>query len=122
LEDEPDLVIADVRELVLRHPRHVAPVQEVLTAGRPIQAAEDVHQRRFAGSRRTGHRDELAGSDGEVGAAQRADRDLADVVRLDEVLDLADGLARLRISHRGFPAASPATTAAEPAATRSAST
>ena len=85
LEHEADLPVPDQRQLVLRHPRDVLAVEEVLAAGRPIEAAEDVHQRGLAGPRRAGDGHELARLDVHVGAAQRADDDLADGVGLDEV-------------------------------------
>ena len=96
LEDEPDLAVAHDRELVLRHARDVLAVEDVAAARRPIEAPEDVHQRRLAGSGRAGDRDELAGLDVEVRAAQRAHGDLADVVGLDEI---SDGNNRALISY-----------------------
>ena len=50
LEDEPDLPVADDGELVLRHARDVLAVEDVGAARRPIEAAEDVHQRGLAGT------------------------------------------------------------------------
>jgi hypothetical protein len=85
LEDEADLLVPDHRELVLRHAGNVHAVEEVLAARRTIEAAEDVHQRGLAGTRGPGDRHELSRLDVEVGAAQRADRDLTDVVSLDEI-------------------------------------
>ena len=87
LEHEADFSVPDDRELVLRHPRDVFTIQNVRAAGRAIQAPEDVHQRRFAGSRGTRDRDELPGLHVKVRAAKGADGDFADVVRLDEVAD-----------------------------------
>ena len=91
LEDEPDLLVADDGQLVLRHPRHVVAVEEVLAGRRLVEAPDDVHERRLAGARRAGHRHELARLDVEVHAAQRVDLDLADDVGLDEILDRDDG-------------------------------
>ncbi len=85
LEHETNLPVPDRRELVFGHPRHILAVQEVLAAGRPIQAAEDVHERGLAGAGRTRHGDELTLLDVEVRAAQRADDDLTDGVGLEQV-------------------------------------
>jgi hypothetical protein len=52
LEDEADLAVADLGELVLGEPRHLLIAQEVLARGRRVEAAEQVHQRRLARSRR----------------------------------------------------------------------
>jgi hypothetical protein len=90
LEDEPDLLVPDGGELVLRHLRDVLPVEEVLARRRPVEAAGDVHERRLAGTRRPGDRQELAALDVEVHAAQRLHLDLADDVPLDEILDRDD--------------------------------
>jgi hypothetical protein len=51
---------------------------------RPVEQADDVHERRLPGSGGTHHRDELAGLDGEVDAAQRDD-----VLTTFERIDLA---------------------------------
>jgi hypothetical protein len=45
-----------------------------LTGGWPIEAAEQVQQRRLAAPRRSHDADELALGDGQVDAAQRRDR------------------------------------------------
>jgi len=42
------------------------PVEKVLTRRRPIQAADDVHEGRLAGSGRAGHDDELAKLDVQI--------------------------------------------------------
>src|SRR5512143_2251085 len=51
LEDEADLLIADVGELVLAHVADVALGQHVAARRRRIEAADDVHQRALAGAR-----------------------------------------------------------------------
>ena len=85
LEHEPDLAVPD-RSRVRPSTCARRPCRRGCTAARrAIEAAEDVHQRRLAGPRWPGHRDELARLDVQVGAAKRPDRDLADVIGLDEV-------------------------------------
>ena len=51
LEDEADLAAAHECLLVLGQPGDVAAVEEVLAASRYVEAAEDVHQSRLAGTR-----------------------------------------------------------------------
>src|SRR5690606_40372047 len=48
LEHEAEGLATQPRELVAVEPRDVAAHEAVAAAGRPIQAAEDVHQRRLA--------------------------------------------------------------------------
>src|SRR5262249_28984201 len=45
LEHESDLLVADRRQLVVGQPRYVAAVQVIAARGRPVEAAEDVHER-----------------------------------------------------------------------------
>ncbi len=85
LEHEPDLLVADDGQLVLRHARDVLAVEEVVAARGAVEAPEDVHQRRLAGPRRSRDGDELAGLDVHVRAAQRADDHFADRVGLDQI-------------------------------------
>src|SRR5437763_1806933 len=87
LEHEPDLPVAHRRELILRHPRDVVSIEEVLARCRAIETTRNVHERGLARSRWARHGEKLAGVDVEVHAAQRAHFDLADDVRLDEVSD-----------------------------------
>ena len=93
LEDEADLLVADDRQLVLRHPGDVLAVEEVLPARRPIQAPDDVHEGRLAGSRRARDADELAAVDVERRAAQGAHFDVADLVGLRQVANGDDGIS-----------------------------
>ena len=84
LEDEADLLVADLRELARAHPAHIAPVEEIRPAGRAIEAAEHVHQRALARARRTHDRDHLVAPDRKIKPAQRVDRLDADLVDLRE--------------------------------------
>src|SRR5688500_6447036 len=60
LEHEPNFLVPDVRELVLRQLRDVAAVELVDAARRTVQTAGNVHEGRLARSGGTGHGDELA--------------------------------------------------------------
>src|SRR5258705_2858394 len=94
LEHEADLRVAHVREVARRERRHVVPVQEVASGGRPIEAAEQVHERRLAGARRAGERDELARRDIQRDAAQRLHLQLAEVVAFRQVTNRDDRVHR----------------------------
>jgi len=48
LEDEADLLVADARQLVVVHVADQLPVDVVVALGGRIQAADQVHERRFA--------------------------------------------------------------------------
>src|SRR5687768_1902539 len=80
LKDEPDLLVSDARELVVRHGRDLRAVQPVFAGRRRIQAADDVHERRLAGSRRTHDGHVFIAPDGEIETTQRADDLSAHVV------------------------------------------
>ena len=90
LEHESDLPVADRRQLVVREMRDVAAVQQIASAGRAIEAAQDVHERRLSRAGRSDHGDELAAADVERDAAEGVHRralhgvGLRDVVRGDQ--------------------------------------
>src|SRR5688572_25658348 len=63
LEHETDAAVAYRGERVPRQARDFLFGEGVLTARRRIEAAEQVHERGFAGARRAHDRDELAGLD-----------------------------------------------------------
>ena len=67
--------------------RDVSAIEQVASAARPIEAAEDVHERRLARARGPDHGDELTLLDVEGDAAQGAHRHVADLIRLDEIPD-----------------------------------
>jgi hypothetical protein len=90
LEDEPDLLVANGSQVVLRELGDVSAVELVDAAARPIQAADDVHERGLAGAGGPGDGDELAGLDREGHAAQGADLVVAHSVDLRQVLDRND--------------------------------
>src|SRR5216683_3323605 len=82
LEDKTDLAVADGRKLVVVEPGDVGPVEEVASAGRHVQAADDVHQCRFARAAGAHDRDEVAAFDMQVNSAERLDLDPAHAVGL----------------------------------------
>jgi hypothetical protein len=52
LEDEADFLVADMSQLVVIHLRNQARVQVIFPLRRRIQASDQVHHGRFAGSGR----------------------------------------------------------------------
>ena len=77
LEDEADVLAPQLRQLRVVEPRDLGAGDLHRARGRLVEAREDVHQGRLAGARRAHDRDELAGADVEVDAAERVDRGLA---------------------------------------------
>src|SRR2546423_12138854 len=88
LENESDFLIADARQRAGREQRDVFAVEPILAGRRRVEAAEDVHQRRLAGARRSDDRDEVAAVDAGVDAAQRLHLVLAGVVDLGDLLEV----------------------------------
>jgi hypothetical protein len=74
LEHEADLPVPQLGALVPVHARDVAALEEVLAARRPVEQAEDVHERRLARARGADDRDHRALRDLEAHAAQRVHR------------------------------------------------
>ena len=92
LEHEPDPSVPDVGEVLLVHDADVDAGQAVRAGGRDVEAAEDVHQRRLARSRRAHDRDVVALGDDEVDAAQRLHLDRAGGVGLAHLGQVEDRL------------------------------
>src|SRR5439155_975814 len=84
LEDEPDLSVPDPRQLVVVEPGDVGAIEQVAAAGRHVQAADDVHQRRFARAACAHDGNEVATPDVEVDALQRRHLDPAHAVGLGD--------------------------------------
>ena len=95
LKDEADLAIADLRQTLARQRAHVLAI-ELIAAGRGrVETTQDVHQRAFARTRRSGDRDVLAGDDPGVDAAQGLHVDLPEPIGFlqticDDQHDLCD--------------------------------
>ena len=63
-----------------------------MAAGRPVEAAKDVHQRRFAGTGRPHERDKIAFLEAEIEDPQHVNRHVPlKVIILDEFLNANDG-------------------------------
>src|SRR4029453_5878604 len=60
LKHETELAIADLRELITIEPGNVCIIQEILTGTWPVEAAKDVHERRFACAARAHLSEEFA--------------------------------------------------------------
>ena len=60
LEDEADAPVADLGQLVRVQPRHLLAGQAVTAVGGAVEAAQGVHERRFAGAGRADQGDEFA--------------------------------------------------------------
>jgi hypothetical protein len=88
LEHEPDLLIADVRHLVVGHGRYLLVLELVGALGRSVETADDVHERRFAGARRSHDRDVLVLRDVEIDAVQCVHFLGADLIDAVEIADL----------------------------------
>src|SRR3989441_1172708 len=76
LEHEPDLLVADARQLVVGQVAHFQAVEPVLARGGGVEAADEVHERRLPRSRGAHHGHVLVLADLQAHAAQRA-HDLA---------------------------------------------
>src|SRR5262249_12601519 len=96
LEDEPDPLAPDARQGRLVERRDVDPVEEIATARRPVEAAEDVHERRLPRARVAHDGDELAPFDPQADAGERAHLDVAESIDLGDVPDVDD-----RTAHAG---------------------
>src|SRR5690606_34291845 len=84
LEDEADLLVAELAALVVGQAAHVLAVEPELAAGEGLQQAGDVEEGGLAGARWPGDGDEFAFPHAQVERAQR--------VRLDQfgAVDLGD--------------------------------
>jgi len=86
LENEPNLFVADARELIVAHRADQVAINEVLAPAWRIQAADQVHQGRFARTGRTHNRDILAALDLNVDTGDRIDLLITHDVRLPQVV------------------------------------
>ena len=73
LENKTDFAVADFGELVVVHLAHAVAVQLVFAGGRRVEAADEVHQRGFAGAARPHDGDVIAALDVQRNFAQRVD-------------------------------------------------
>ena len=90
LEDEADLAVAQARQAVGIEALDRGARRGVLPAGRPVEAADEVHEGRLARARRTHDGDEIALVDVERHAVERDDAsgieivDPSQIARFDE--------------------------------------
>src|SRR5690606_32852362 len=80
-------------------PVHADPIEVVRSGGGSIEAADDVHQRRFTRTRRTHYGDHLAGLDGEVDASEGVHFRGTHLVDLAQAVGANDWGA----GHRSYP-------------------
>ena len=80
LKDEPDLAIAYARQLVLVLVGDKRATEPVFAGGGRVEAADQIHQRRFPRSRRTHDRDVLIAANRDVDPAQGVHDFTANVV------------------------------------------
>ena len=92
LEDEADVVAAELRELRVVEAADVDAGDGDVTRRRLVEPGEDVHQRRLAGARRAHHGRQAAGGDVDRDAAQRVDGGVAAAVPADDVTRGDDGV------------------------------
>src|SRR4249919_1761634 len=85
LEDEADLLVAQLAARIVRHPAHVLAIEDVLPAGEGFQQAGDVEEGRLARARRAGDGDELAFAHMQVERAQRVGFDEFGAVDLGDL-------------------------------------
>ena len=86
MEDEADFLVPRPRQFVVAEAGHFAAVQVILAAGRPVQAAQDVHHGRLAAARRAHDGDEIPFVDTEIDVVQRVEFLVAHVENLDDIL------------------------------------
>src|SRR3989441_139101 len=86
LEDEPDFLVADARQLVVGEVAHLLAVEPVLARGGSVEAADEVHEGRLPRSRRAHHGHVLVLADLEAHAPQRAHDLAAHVVVAGELV------------------------------------
>ncbi len=85
LKHEPDLLVADPRQLVIGHIADQAAVDVVLALRRSVQTTDQVHQRRFARAGRTHDGHVLATLDLDIAAGDRVDLLIAHDVSLPKI-------------------------------------
>ena len=85
LEDEADFLVADAGELVVVERGDVVAVEPVVALGGRVEAADEVHQRGFAGAGGAHDGDVLVVADAEVDAAEGVDLLVAHLVGLPEI-------------------------------------
>src|SRR6266852_3273296 len=88
LENKSDTPAANLCERRFVELAYIEACQHVLSERRLVETAQNIHERRLAGSRRSHDRDKLPLRDREIGAIERADLDFAEPVELGNVANL----------------------------------
>src|SRR5260370_34964343 len=60
LENEPELAVADICQLIAIQMRDIGVIEEILSAGRPIKTAKEIHEGRFSRAARAHQGNEFA--------------------------------------------------------------
>jgi hypothetical protein len=118
LEDEAELAVAHRRARVGIEAGDVLAVEAIAPARRLVEQTEQVHEGRFARSRRAHDGDELAMADRHADTVEGAQRRAAHRVDAREILDLHEGAPGCRRVHGHRPKRGPAVGAAEVAGAR----
>ena len=100
LEDEAQIAPSQQRALVAAEALDMMASEQEAAGGRHVEAAEDVHRRRFARSRRAHHGHEVARSDIEIDALQRLERGLAAAEAFGDADQPDQGIGRRSGHHR----------------------
>ena len=85
LEDESDVAAAQQRKLVVVHASQIVAIEYGVPAGCGIQSCQRVHQRGFAGTRRSHNRREFSFFKSDVDATQRMHRVIPGTVVLHKI-------------------------------------
>ena len=100
LEDEPDLLVADEREVASRESLDPLPLQRVSPRGRRVQAPQDRHQRGLSRPRRPDESQELTLLHGQVYPAQGVDGHSVTAERFRQSPRVDDRIHTLRLHFR----------------------
>jgi hypothetical protein len=60
LENKPEFTVADIGQLIAIQMRDIGVIEEILSAGRSIQTAKEIHKGRFSGAARAHQGHEFA--------------------------------------------------------------
>src|SRR4029077_4004201 len=91
LKDETQLAVSDISQGIAVEVRYRVPAQKITARARRIQAADNVHQRRFTGARGAHDGDKLPLVDFQRDVQQGRHGDVAHAINFGDVLDLNDG-------------------------------
>ena len=105
LKNEADLLVADFSELVAIEAFHGNASEQIASRGRPVQAAQKIHERGFARTGLSHDRYERAALDGDSDALEGIHGDVSELIRLREVSDVNERCWHSRFSLETRPAA-----------------